>query len=220
MLPELTLPEVKASATHFARTLHTIPIPELYGATDGKAVGTFVEQMFRQYLAERYTFIPGNAANGIDLPDLEVDLKATSYRQPQSSCPFRDASQKVYGLGYHLLIFVYDKKDDTTERAARLNIQNVIFVEKEKTGDWQSTKGIIDILNRSGNKDDLVAFLEERNFPLDEIGRVKLAERILQHPPMIGYLTISNALQWRLQYGRAINAAIQGNVEGVENLYV
>lgn len=96
MLPELTLAELKTSATHFAHILHTTSVPELYGATDGKAVGTFVEQLFRQYLAERYTFIPGNAANGIDLPGLEVDLKATSYKQPQSSCPFRNASQGDY----------------------------------------------------------------------------------------------------------------------------
>lgn len=219
MLPELTVAELKISAKHFAHQLHTMAIHDLYGTTDGKAVGTFVEQIFRQYLAERYTFTPGNSASGIDLPDLNVDLKATSYKQPQSSCPFRDASQKVYGLGYHLLIFVYDKKDDTTERAAKLHVQNVVFVDKERTGDWQSTQGITEILAHSGNVDDIVGFLEDRNFPLDEIGRTKLAERILQTPPRIGYLTISNALQWRLQYSRAINTAAQGTIEGVEDLY-
>lgn len=218
MLPELTLPELKSSATNFAHILHTMPIPQLYGSTDGKAVGTFIEQLFRQYL--RYTFIPGNSASGIDFPGLAVDLKATSYKQPQSSCPFRDASQKVYGLGYHLLIFVYDKRDDSAERVAKLHIQNVVFVEKERTADWQSTRLIKEILEHDGNRDDLVAFLEDRNFPLDEVGRERLAEQILQNPPKLGYLTISNALQWRLQYGRAITVAVQGNAEGIENLYV
>ncbi|HLG79222.1 MAG TPA: hypothetical protein VKX46_22615 [Ktedonobacteraceae bacterium] len=61
---------------------------------------------------------------------------------------------------------------------------------------------------------------EERNLPLDEIGRRTLAERILNDPPKPGYLTISNALQWRLQYTRAISFALKGNTEGVENLYV
>jgi len=140
--------------------------------------------------------------------------------QPQSSCPFRDAGQKIYGLGYHLLVFVYDKKDDPIEQAAKLHVQNVVFIEKERTGDWQSTQGITEILARNGNKDDIIAFLEDRNFPLDEIGREKLAERILQSPPKLGYLTISNALQWRLQYSRAINAAAQKVVVGVEDLYV
>ena len=61
-----------------------------------------------------------------------------------------------------------------------------------------------------------MAFLEERNLPLDEIGRAALAEQILLQSPEIGYLTVSNALQWRLQYGRAIGIA--GKIEGVEEL--
>ncbi|SRR5579884_2141490 len=220
MLPELSLEDLKSSANAFSKHLHSKPIKELYGATDGKALGTYIEQNFRAYLSERYTFILGNSASGIDFPGLNVDLKATFVSQPQSSCPFKDASQKVYGLGYHLLVFVYEKQDDVDIRAARLHIKNVIFIHKDRTGDWQSTKGILDILQRDGNKDDLVAFLEDRNFPLEEVGRENLAERLLQQPPLLGYLTISNALQWRLQYGRAISTAVQGKVEGVENLYV
>jgi len=92
----------------------------------------------------------------------------------------------------------------------------VIFVARERTGDYQTTYGLKGILSRNGNKDDIVAFLEERNLPLDEIGREALADRILREPPEIGYLTVSNALQWRLQYGRAIGVA--GTAEGVEDL--
>jgi hypothetical protein len=61
------------------------------------------------------------------------------------------------------------------------------------------------ILN--ANKDDLIAFIAERNLPVDEIGADLLAERILESPPLQGYLTISNALQWRLQYSRVIQQA-------------
>lgn len=122
----------------------------------------------------------------------------------------------MYGLGYHLMIFVYAKADDDATRAARLDIKHVVFVQREYTADWQTTRGITDILERQGNRDDLVAFLEERNLPLDEIGRQALAERILVKPPVLGYLTISNALQWRLQYARAIQQA--GKVTGVEDL--
>jgi hypothetical protein len=216
MLEDLTLETLKQSATNFAKQLSATPIPDLYGATDGKAVGTYVEQKFKRYLEDLYIFVPGNAASGIDLPELLVDLKATSITQPQSSCPFKNAGQKVYGLGYHLMIFVYAKADDDATRAARLDIKHVIFVQSEYTADWQTTKGITDILARLGNRDDLVAFLEERNLPLDEIGRQALAERILVKPPVLGYLTISNALQWRLQYSRAIQQA--GKVMGVEDL--
>ena len=74
----------------------------------------------------------------------------------------------------------------------------------------------LEVLDRGGNVDDLVAFMEDRNLPLDEIGRVALAERVLSDPPTQGYITISNALQWRLQYGHAITNA--GGVDGVQDL--
>jgi hypothetical protein len=92
-------------------------------------------------------------------------------------------------------------------------MQHTIFVEKERTADFQTTKGILDILNRDGNKDDIVAFILERNLPVDEIGAEQLAERIMETPPNEGYLTISNALQWRLQYSRVIQKA--GQVPGI-----
>ena len=95
---ELTLPLLKAEAQVFVKTLGTTSIPVLYGINDGKTVGTFVEHGFRKHLQQHYTFSPGNSASDIDFPELEVDLKVTSIRQPQSSCPFRSASQKVYGM--------------------------------------------------------------------------------------------------------------------------
>jgi len=86
--------------------------PALYGVTDGKAVGTYVEHKFQAYLAQNYMFDIGNTARGIDFPGLSVDVKVTSNRQPQSSCPFESARQKIYGLGYSLLVFAYEKIDD------------------------------------------------------------------------------------------------------------
>src|SRR3990167_8503586 len=217
-LPNLTLAQLKAAARDFIQAIASKPIADLYGVTGGKAVGTYVEHEFHRFLGEMHSYSPGSSASGIDFPELGVDLKVTSVRQPQSSCPFREASQKVYGLGYHLIVLVYDKLDDATARAAKLVFQHAIFVQKERTGDYQTTRGLSGILQRNGNKDDILAFLEERNLPLDEIGREKLAERILEEPPTLGYLTISNALQWRLQYGRVIGIATTEPAEGVENL--
>lgn len=217
-MTELTLANLKTAAAQFVREISIIPIPDLFGSTDGKAVGTYVEQAFNHYLRNTYDYIPGNAALGIDFPKLNVDLKVTSIRQPQSSSPFRDASQKIYGLGYHLLIFTYEKFDDSATKTANLQFRDAIFVPLEKTGDYQTTYGLLAILNRNGNKDDIVGYLEERNLPLDEIGRDLLAQRILQNPPQLGYLTISNALQWRLQYSRIIDIANLRSDIGVENL--
>jgi len=75
---------------------------------------------------------------------------------------------------------------------------------------------LLDILEREGNKDDVIAFIFERNLPVDEIEAGELADRILEMPPNQGYLTISNALQWRLQYSRVIQKA--GTVSGISRI--
>ena len=185
----------------------------MYGVTDGKAVGTYLEQKFRRFLAERYAFAEGNSAKGIDFPSLDVDTKTTSVKQPQSSCPFKSGRQKIFGLGYSLLVFVYEKTDDHDAKTGRLNIQHVIFVEASRTGDFQMTKGLRDIVENGGNVDDLMAFMFDKQLPVDEIELKRLAEEVLKNKPEQGFLTISNALQWRLQYSRVIDQA--GAVSGV-----
>lgn len=209
--PPLTIKLLCREAGAFAALESVCREPRLYGVTDGKAVGTYVEHKFRQYLLERYDYNLGNAAKGIDFPGLDVDVKVTSIRQPQSSSPFKSARQKIFGLGYALLLFVYEKVDDAQTRTGLLNILHTIFIEKERTADYQTTTGIRRILENNGNRDDLLAFLAERMLPVDEIGAMQLAEEVLVRPPEIGYLTISNALQWRLQYSRVIEQAAQVN---------
>ena len=186
---------------------------DLYGLTDGKAVGTYSEHKFRGLLRTKYNFEEGSSAKGIDFPGIGVGMKVTSFRQPQSSSPFRSARQKVLGLGYSLLVFVYQKTDDHVERVGNLNILHVVFVDESRTADYQTTRGIRDIIKRDGNVDDLVAFMMDRNLPIDDVAATRLAEELLESPPKIGYLTISNALQWRLQYRRVIDRA--GSVDGV-----
>jgi len=216
MKPTLTIEALQEEASKFAEMETSYDEPSLYGVTDGKAVGTYLEHKFTAYLADIYEYEQGNSASGIDLPGVGVDIKVTSFKQPQSSCPFKSASQKVFGLGYHLLVFVYEKTDDEKNKTGRLNMQHTIFVEKERTADFQTTRGLLEILEREGNKDDVIAFINERNLPVDEIGADQLADRILETPPNQGYLTISNALQWRLQYGRVIQKA--GEVSGISRL--
>jgi len=188
----------------------------LYSVTDGKAIGTYLEHKFQQHLHEKYEYVAGSSAKGIDFPDLEVDMKVTRVTQPQSSCPFKSARQKIYGLGYSLLVFVYDKLDDPENQSGTLNILHTTFVEKHRTADYQATSGLLKILENNGNVDDIVAFLMERYLPVDETEAYKIAEDVLSRPPEIGYLTISNALQWRLQYRRAIKVA--GQIEGIRKI--
>lgn len=189
----------------------------LFGVTDGKAVGTYLEHKFRAYLAQHYQFEIGNSASGVDFPDLGIDMKVTSIKQPQSSCPFKSARQKIYGLGYGLIVFVYEKIDDAKKRTATLRITDTVFVEKQQTADFQISRGLRQILDNEGNADDLMAFMIEKNLPVDEIELNSIAKEILSRRPAQGFLTISNALQWRLQYGRVIEKA--GKEDGVISVY-
>jgi hypothetical protein len=216
-MPDLTIDIIKQEARAFSHVETTHPEPSLFGVTDGKAVGTYLEQKFRAYLKQRYTFQEGNSAIGIDFPGLGVDIKVTSVRQPQSSCPFKSARQKIFGLGYSLLVFVYDKADDAGTRTAMLRMTNTIFVDAPLTADFQMTRGLLEIIRKDGNEEDLAAFMSDKNLPVDEIELNNLATDILRNPPRQGYLTISNALQWRLQYGRVIEKA--NSIDGIHLLY-
>ena len=211
--PTLTIEILIQEAGLFSEQESLHPEPTIFGVTDGKAIGTYLEHKFQAYLETRYVHAPGNSASGIDLPGLAVDMKVTSVRQPQSSCPFKNARQKIFGLGYSLLVFVYEKADDPVNKTAILNILHAIFVESKKTGDFQMTSGLRDILARNGNEDDLVAFMQDKMLPVEEIEARRIAQELLASAPELGYLTISNALQWRLQYSRVITQA--GAVPGI-----
>ncbi len=69
-------------------------------------------------------------------------------------------------------------------------------------------------------KEDIIAYLNDRNIPADDITPALIADQILNNTPKQGYLTISNALQWRLQYARVVNLAeeVEGITKVVDNV--
>lgn len=215
MKEQLTLDKLIVEAKTFCEFMSHENHRSLVGVTDGKAVGTYVEHKFQHYLSEKYELSIGSSAKGIDLPDLNIqtDIKVTSITQPQSSCPFQNARQKIYGLGYNLLVFVYDKKD--TADSCILHFTHCSFVAKNRTADYTITFRLRQMLEDGANREDIIGFLQDKNVPGDDIVYNDLANEILEHTPNQGYLTISNALQWRLQYGRVI--ALNNSVDGVVN---
>lgn len=215
MKKHITLDDLKLEARVFCDEQSKLNHVELIGVTDGKAVGTYVEHRFQNYLDEKYEIGIGSSAKGIDLPDDEImtDIKVTSITQPQSSCPFKNARQKIYGLGYNLLVFVYEKHD--THDTCTLNFKYCTFINSSRTADFTITKRLREMIDDGANKEDIIGFLIDKNVPGDEIIYSDLADEILASKPEQGYLTISNALQWRLQYGRVI--ALNNSVEGVLN---
>lgn len=157
----------------------------------------------------------GSSAKGIDLPGegIRTDIKVTSIVQPQSSCPFKNARQKIFGLGYNLLVFVYEKKDSSS--VCTLDFKYCTFIDSSRTADYTTTKRIREMVDDGANKEDVIGFLVDKNVPGDEIVYSDLADEVLRKKPEQGYLTISNALQWRLQYTRVI--ALNNSVDGVLN---
>ena len=78
----LTVELLQIEASRFARAESKHAEPSLFGVTDGKAVGTYLEHKFQVLLQSRYEYTRGSSAKGIDFPKLEVDIKVTSIRQP------------------------------------------------------------------------------------------------------------------------------------------
>lgn len=216
MKKKLTIESLIVAAKEFCKLHSGVYRRELFGVTDGKAVGTFVEHLFQEFLESQYEMTVGNSANGLDLPSVNTDIKVTSINLPQSSCPFKDSKQKIFGLGYNLLVFVYKKYDDIEKKLGMVEFVSCSFIDKCRTADFQTTTGLHNIISNQGNQDDIFAFLVEHNIPSDEVTLYKLAEEILKNPPQIGYLTISNALQWRLQYGRIVS--LESDVNGIEQI--
>ncbi|MCC8042241.1 MAG: restriction endonuclease [Oscillospiraceae bacterium] len=215
MKPVLTIDKLIEEAGRFCEAESRENHVDLIGVTDGKAVGTYVEHRFQHFLQSQYEVDIGSSAKGIDLPgdDIQTDIKVTSVMQPQSSCPFENARQKIFGLGYNLLVFVYEKRD--TSNSCTLHFTHCAFIRKERTADFTITRRLHEMVNDGANKEDIIGFLQDKNVPGDEIIYHDLACEILDHPPVQGYLTISNALQWRLQYARVIT--LDNGVDGVVN---
>ena len=87
MKKKLTIDLLIKSAKEFCELESIHKNKELYGITDGKAVGTFIEHKFQKFLEEKFQYKRGSSARGIDLPekDISTDIKVTSIKQPQSS---------------------------------------------------------------------------------------------------------------------------------------
>ena len=67
---KLTLKDICLEANNFANIESKHEEKKLYGITDGKAIGTYLEHKFKNYLKNNYTFKDGSSSKGIDFPEL------------------------------------------------------------------------------------------------------------------------------------------------------
>lgn len=210
---KLTINKLREEAINFCKRESNITHKDLVGVTDGKAVGTYIEHKFEEYLKNKYNITIGSSARGIDLPDsnINTDIKVTSVKKPQSSSPFKNIEQKVYGLGYNLLIFVYEKTDINNK--CYLDFKHCMLIEADKTGDYNLTKILRKMIGLGATEKDITEILNDMNVPGDSNALTNLSKKIIENPPKQGYLTISNAFQWRLKYNNIIN--LDNDIDGV-----
>lgn len=150
------------------------------------------------------------------LKNINTDIKVTSIKQPQSSSPFKNAQQKIFGLGYNILVFVYEKKDNPKNETTILDFKSCAFIDKTRTADFTTTFRLNEMVKDGAIDDDIIAYLNDKNIPADDITLSLIAKQVFENPPTIGYLTISNALQWRLQYKRVVN--LTNKIKGITKI--
>ncbi len=195
----LTIETLKIEAATFARQEHP-----LVGKHTGKDIGTYIERKFLEHVVSKYLVKAGNSAKGIDLPELNVDIKTTRATKSQSSCPFKSARQKIFGLGYSLLIFTYNRVDDPANHKSKLLIERTVFIDSAVTADHATTLHLRKMIEKKANQEDIFAYLVKCNPTIDKNEAKNLAAEVLRSPPVQGYLTITPALQWRLKYSHAL----------------
>jgi hypothetical protein len=65
---------LKEEAANFSKLESQHDEASIFGSTDGKAVGTYLEHKFKSYLEQRFYFEKDNSANGIDFPDKIINI--------------------------------------------------------------------------------------------------------------------------------------------------
>ena len=66
-MPKLTIEVLKREAQEFSPSESRHKEKSLFGITNGKAVGTYLEHKFKNYLRGKYDFEEGSSAKGVVL---------------------------------------------------------------------------------------------------------------------------------------------------------
>jgi hypothetical protein len=78
MKKKLTIETLIKEAQIFCAEQSKFQHKELFGVTDGKAVGTLIEQKFQKHLNDKYEVTIGSSASGVDLPSEDPKSKTAT----------------------------------------------------------------------------------------------------------------------------------------------
>jgi len=104
---------------------------DAFEVSDPKTIGTFIEKLLTVLFSiKKGCVFSGSSAKGVDLPELNLGIKATSDRQPQSSENFKNAYERIFGIGNALLVFIYNGTAYASEAEANLRcVQHYLLSE-------------------------------------------------------------------------------------------
>jgi hypothetical protein len=213
---ELDLRNYFDTIEQFCADIESRTVPESKSSTS-KQIGTYFEKELRNWFEENHGLVSeGSVAEDIDLPAFNLDVKTTSESQPQSSSTFEDPGERITGVDYNILLFVYDKKP--VNDGNKFEIKTCAYIPKERASDYRKSadavKLVADYRDGKLTEPELRAQLED----LTGIGAIsdEKFEEIKENPPEKGAITITPAMQWRFNYNKMVKEDVP---EGTDRIY-
>lgn len=213
---ELDLRNYIDSVAEFCVEMESRTVPEDKSGTS-KQIGTYFEKELRDWFENKHGLVSeGSVAEDIDLPAFNLDVKTTSNRQPQSSSTFDDPGERIVGVDYNILLFVYDKQ--SVDGGNKFEIKTCAYIPKERASDYRKSDDAVKLVAdyREGKLSE--SELREQLEDLTGVGAIsdKKFEEIKNDPPEKGAITITPALQWRFNYNKMVKEDVP---EGTERIY-
>ena len=213
---ELDLQNYLDSVAEFCAEMESRTVPEGKSGTS-KQIGTYFEKELRDWFEEEHGLVSeGSVAEDIDLPAFNLDVKTTSNRQPQSSSTFDDPGERIVGVDYNILLFVYNKQ--SVNGGNQFEIKTCAYIPEERASDYRKSDDAVKLVvdYREGRLSE--SELREQLEDLTGVGAIsdEKFEEIKENPPEKGAITITPALQWRFNYNKMVKEDVP---EGTERIY-
>lgn len=193
----------------------TVPNSEISGS---KGIGTYFEEELRDWFEENHGFVSeGSVGIYVDLPVFNVDVRATSNSQPQSSSKAVDPGERLVGVDYNILLFVYDR--EKVGDGSHFEIVSCVYIPKENAADHRITEDVSKLAKEYGNDELSEAEFREQleDMTGTSFGEIsdEIFDRIKKNPPEKGVITISPAIQWRFRYSKMNKPEVPDEVDRI-----
>jgi hypothetical protein len=205
---------LRAAAEGWAERNHGVRRPELARKErSSKQVGSYLEGELREAIETGFgRELGGNAAEGVDIQGIRVDIKTTRITQPQSSAPVKSGAEPACGLDCHLLLLVYDLDEAGNPDAPKLQVASLTFIPRWMTTDHRVADRA-EILRRKV-LDGEVSAVAAATALTSEFPALDVTPELIEllsgtEPVPRGVTTVSPAFQWRYQYRAVHNEAAE-----------